>query len=72
LHSRILYTHKHFNWWVATGLTAATLLLELWSRLVYVAVRGSMRDTREILNAYRMLWAAMPATMARSRRSHRP
>lgn len=68
LHSRILYTYKHFDWWVATGLTLATLLLEMFSRLVLAVLRGSPREATDTLKAYYLLWTTIPAAASVARR----
>src|SRR5437660_966325 len=41
LHSRILYVYKHFGWWIGTGLTLATLLVEMFTRLGSALARVS-------------------------------
>ncbi|MHB8412427.1 MAG: glycosyltransferase family 2 protein [Candidatus Acidiferrales bacterium] len=60
LRSRILYSYKHFRWAAATGLLTGTLLVEPFSRLALAAWRGSMQEIRETLQAYTMLWRALP------------
>lgn len=67
LHSRILYVYKHFGRWIGTGLALATLLVEMFTRLGSALVRVSAAEMRDILGAYRMLWAAMPARIGKSR-----
>ena len=67
LHSRILYGYKHCGWWVGTGLAGATLLVEMFTRLGSALSHVSTREMRDILGAYRMLWGALPPTIARSR-----
>jgi N-acetylglucosaminyl-diphospho-decaprenol L-rhamnosyltransferase len=61
--SRILYSYKHFRALAATTVTLATLLIEPFSRLVLAASHGSMREAGEILQAYLMLWGALPSLL---------
>jgi len=66
LHSRILYIYKHFGWWIGTGLALATLLVEMFTRLGSALARVSAAEMRDILGAYRMLWATLPARIGKS------
>lgn len=63
LRSRIQYGFKHFG--VPRGglLLAATAMLEPITRLVLAACRGSVREMRETLRAYTMLWRVLPALL---------
>lgn len=63
LRSRILYGDKHFGWFPATGLMAATLLLEPLARLVLSSARRSGEEISETLKGYSMLWGATPALL---------
>ena len=67
LRSRILYCNKHFTWAAATGVLLATLLIEPFTRLAFTVVRGSGATMGETLQAYGMLWWALP-TMKRMAR----
>jgi len=60
LRSRILYSYKHFGWASATGLLAGTLLVEPFARLAWTSCRGSMQEMQSTLQAYAMLWRALP------------
>jgi len=61
LRSRILYSYKHFGWVPATGVLLATLLGEPFSRVMLAAAHGSLREMRETLRAYGMLWRNLPS-----------
>lgn len=63
LSSRILYSHRHFGVVAAPAVTLATLLIEPFSRLILAASHGSMREAGEILEAYLMLWGALPSLL---------
>lgn len=69
LRSRILYSYKHFEWAPATGVMLATLLAEPFSRVVLAAAHGSLREMRETLRAYTMLWRNLPS-LARQVKTH--
>jgi GT2 family glycosyltransferase len=61
LRSRILYGYKHFGWFSATLLMAGTLFLEPLSRLALATIgRRSVREAKETIKGYAMLWRAMP------------
>jgi len=60
LRSRVLYSYKHFGRAAATGLLTGTLLVEPFARLAWAACRGSMQEMRATLQAYAMLWRALP------------
>lgn len=61
--SRILYSYKHFGLVAATTVTLATLLIEPFSRLLLAASHGSLREAREISDAYLMVWRALPSLL---------
>jgi GT2 family glycosyltransferase len=61
LRSRILYSYKHFGRAAATGVLLGTVLAEPFSRLVLAAARKSLREMRETLQAYTMLWRKLPS-----------
>jgi N-acetylglucosaminyl-diphospho-decaprenol L-rhamnosyltransferase len=60
LKSRILYGYKHFNWWSATALMLATLVLEPLTRLVLGALRSAPKEMRETIDGYFLLWTSLP------------
>lgn len=64
LRSRLVYCHKHFGWWSASGVALATLLVEPFSRIAYSAWRGEPREIAEILKAYAMLWRWLLQTLS--------
>jgi hypothetical protein len=61
LRSRILYSYKHFSRRAATGILFSTIFIEPFTRLAFAAVRGSASAIRETLEAYGLLWRALPA-----------
>ncbi len=61
LRSRIIYGYKHFGWFSATLLMAATFFLEPLSRLALTVWKQSGREAKETIKGYAMLWRAMPA-----------
>ena len=63
LSSRILYSYKHFGRAAATAVMLGTVLLEPVSRLVLAATHKSVREMKETLQAYRMLWRALPSLL---------
>jgi len=65
--SRILYCYKHFGRAVATGVILGTLLLEPFSRLILAVAHKSGQAMQETVQAYIMLWSALPSLL----RNHR-
>jgi N-acetylglucosaminyl-diphospho-decaprenol L-rhamnosyltransferase len=61
LRSRVLYAYKHFNWFTATVVTLATLVLEFVTRLVRAIARGSLTEMLDTARAYALLWTALPS-----------
>jgi GT2 family glycosyltransferase len=60
LRSRIQYGYRHFGWFSATLLTAGTLFVEPLSRFALAIGRRSVREAKETIRGYAMLWRAMP------------
>jgi GT2 family glycosyltransferase len=56
LRSRILYVFKHFSFLGALVVTLATLVLEFFTRLALLLMRGSFHEIPDLLTAYQMLW----------------
>lgn len=63
LRSRILYSQKHFSRAAAFGILAGTMLIEPFTRLAFAAIQHSTSAMRETLEAYAMLWRALPALL---------
>ena len=61
LRSRILYVQKHFPRTAASGILFSTMMIEPWTRLALAALQGSVSAIRETIEAYGMLWRALPA-----------
>lgn len=59
LRSRILYSYKHFNWWLATLVTLATLLVEPISRCLLAAARRSVPEFAATVHGYSLLWRSL-------------
>lgn len=59
LRSRILYGYKHFDWFSATLLMAGTLFVEPISRLGLAIWKRSIREAKETIKGYGMLWCAL-------------
>jgi GT2 family glycosyltransferase len=56
IHSRVLYSYKHFSWAAATGLLLVTLLLEPLARLGFSVTKGSLVEAKETIHGYFSLW----------------
>lgn len=67
LRSRLLYGFKHFTRWQAWALVGVTLILEPVSRAVFSLLRGGMRDIRDTLKAYGMLYQELPSILNNAR-----
>jgi GT2 family glycosyltransferase len=59
LRSRVLYAGKHFSALGAGLVTAVTLLVEPWTRLLRSVLRLSPREAWETAAAYVLLWGSM-------------
>lgn len=59
LRSRLLYSAKHFPWWQAWVVIAATGFVEPVTRIAYCLLRRDWAGARNTLSAYRMLWRNM-------------
>ncbi len=60
LHSRILYSYKHFSWLSATLVTLATLFIEPLTRLIFLlVVRRSSGEAIQMLKGYQILWSRL-------------
>ncbi len=59
--SRILYAAKHFGRWQASGLLAATLVLEPLLRVVRSAGRAEWKDLGSTIGASARLWSSLPS-----------
>lgn len=68
LRSRLLYGFKHFSRIRAFMLLALTMLVEPVSRVVFSFLRGGVRDVRDTMAAYRMLWHGLPDFLKRDLR----
>lgn len=56
LRSRILYAFKHFSTPAALLVATATLVVEPFSRLVFLLLRGRGSEVRDLWRGYQMLW----------------
>lgn len=56
LRSRILYAFKHFSRLSALLVTAATLMVEPVTRLMFLLLRGRGGEIRDLGRGYQMLW----------------
>lgn len=63
LSSRLLYAFKHFGAAGAWAVTAATLLIEPFARLVRALLHASGREAGETLRAFIWLWRALPGVV---------
>lgn len=64
LRSRIIYSVKNMGWFRGVLVCLITLLLEPLTRIAQALVRRSWMDFRNTLAGYRMLFMAMPRTIA--------
>lgn len=64
LQSRIFYAFKNSAAWNAIGLSLATLLVEPMSRFVRAIATGSIREARETVHGYFLLWLALPRILS--------
>ena len=64
LRSRILYGFKHFKHWQAWTLLAVTLVLELVTRSLFSLARGGVRELRNTVRGYAMLYADLPSILS--------
>jgi N-acetylglucosaminyl-diphospho-decaprenol L-rhamnosyltransferase len=67
LQSRILYAAKHFSKLQWSLVTATTLLVEPWTRLIRSALRLAPREAWETIQGFLLLWLNMPSIMAVAR-----
>lgn len=67
LRSRLLYGFKHFTRWQAWALVGVTLILEPVSRTIFSLLRGGIRDIRDTLKAYGMLYQELPSILNNAR-----
>lgn len=68
LRSRLLYAFKHFSLAPAWALTGITLFIEPVSRAIFSLMRGGVRDLRNTLRGYGMLWQEIPIIFKSSRK----
>jgi N-acetylglucosaminyl-diphospho-decaprenol L-rhamnosyltransferase len=68
LRSRILYAAKHFSKIGAMTVTAATLLLEPFTRLAWFLLHVSPCEMWETIRGYSCLWANLPRILFKGRR----
>ena len=66
LRSRLLYAFKHFKRYQAWSISAMTLLLEPFPRLLRAVIRRSFSEARDTLRGYAMLWRDAPNFMRRA------
>ncbi len=66
LRSRLLYAFKHFSRYQAWIVSAVTLLLEPFPRLLRAALRRSLPEARDTVRGYAMLWRDAPGFMRRA------
>ncbi|HEV2035667.1 MAG TPA: glycosyltransferase family 2 protein [Candidatus Dormibacteraeota bacterium] len=63
LRSRLQYAYKHFNWWSATAVLVAALVIEPLTRIVWATTRGSLTDAVATLSATARLAAGLPSAL---------
>ena len=63
LRSRIQYAYKHFDWWSATAVLGAVLVIEPLTRIVWAATRGSLTDAVGTLSATARLASELPSAL---------
>ncbi|MEW6719239.1 MAG: glycosyltransferase family 2 protein [Thermodesulfobacteriota bacterium] len=66
LRSRLLYAFKHFGRGQAWCVSAVTLLLEPFPRLLRAAARRSGAEALDTLRGYAMLWGDLPGLVRRA------
>jgi N-acetylglucosaminyl-diphospho-decaprenol L-rhamnosyltransferase len=64
LRSRLQYAYKHFDWWSATAVLVAALVIEPVTRTVWAATRGSLSDITSTLSATARLASELPTALA--------
>ncbi len=68
LRSRILYGYKHCGRWKGTILMLTTLFIEPLSRLMRAVARRSPAELVQTMQAYALLWRALPRAIAHTDR----
>lgn len=63
LRSRVQYAYKHFDWWSASAVLGAALVIEPLTRIVWAATRGSLTDAVGTVSATARLASALPSTL---------
>jgi len=59
LRSQIIYSYKHFNLLTATFVLFLTVFIEPVSRIIFLTLKGSFTEIKEVLKAYKMLYSDM-------------
>ena len=68
LSSRIKYGYKHFSRRDACLLLLSAIFIEPISHIVWLCLKGSVRDAREVMAGYVMFYADLPKLVGNARR----
>jgi N-acetylglucosaminyl-diphospho-decaprenol L-rhamnosyltransferase len=56
IRSRILYSYKHFSFIPATVILLASLLIEPWTRLLFILIKQNYSSIKELIEAYLLIY----------------
>ena len=56
IRSRIIYSYKHFSYISATFILLGSLLIEPWTRLLFILIKQNYSSIKELIEAYRLIY----------------